>query len=136
MREVSTSMARTGAAPIGRPLPSPAVDEEVADDPSPSVPHGIHRRRRDRRPRGRARGALAGAEGGAPAGRAPAPAQGPRLPPLQWAHFVAAADALFDAQAKEFGKQAGVEIAIERINQNDIQARVTAAVQSGAGPDI
>ena len=43
---------------------------------------------------------------------------------------------LFETQAKEFGKQAGVEIAIERINQNDIQARVTAAIQSGAGPDI
>ena len=55
---------------------------------------------------------------------------------MQWSHFVPAADVLFEAQAKEFGKQAGAEIAIERINQNDIQARVTAAVQSGAGPDI
>ena len=55
---------------------------------------------------------------------------------LQWSHFVPAADTLFDAQAKEFGKQAGVEIRIERINQNDIQARMTAAIQSGAGPDI
>lgn len=70
------------------------------------------------------------------AGRAPAPAQGPSLHVLQWSHFIPAADTLFDAQAREFAKQAGVEVKIERINQNDIQARVTAAVQSGAGPDI
>jgi Bacterial extracellular solute-binding protein len=69
-------------------------------------------------------------------GRAPACAQGTRIHLLQWSHFVPAADTLFEAQAKEFGKQAGVEIAIERINQNDIQARTTAAVQSGSGPDI
>jgi multiple sugar transport system substrate-binding protein len=67
---------------------------------------------------------------------APAFAQGTRLHLLQWSHFVPAADQVFEQQAREFGKQAGAEIAIERINQNDIQARVTAAVQSGAGADI
>ena len=70
------------------------------------------------------------------AGSAPAFAQGTRLHLLQWSHFVPAADQLFDQQAKEFGKQAGVEVQLERINQNDIQARITAAVQSGSGPDI
>ncbi|HEV8473176.1 MAG TPA: ABC transporter substrate-binding protein, partial [Methylomirabilota bacterium] len=70
------------------------------------------------------------------ADRAPAFAQGTRLHLLQWSHFIPAADQVFEQQAKEFGKQAGAEIAIERINQNDIQARVTAAVQSGAGADI
>jgi len=68
--------------------------------------------------------------------QAPAFAQGARLNFLQWLHFVPAADTLFEAQAKEFGKQAGVEISIDRVNQNDIQTRVTAAVESGAGPDI
>ncbi len=82
---------------------------------------------------GVASGAL---EGMLAAGRAPAHAQGTRLHFLQWSHFIPAADTLFEVQAKEFGKQAGVEIAIERINQNDIQARTTAAVQSGSGPDI
>src|SRR5262245_57315345 len=77
-----------------------------------------------------------GLEGIMASRRAPAFAQGTRLQFLQWLHFVPAADTLFDAQAKEFGKQAGVEISIDRINQNDIQARVTAAVQSGAGPDV
>jgi multiple sugar transport system substrate-binding protein len=68
--------------------------------------------------------------------RAPAFAQGTTLRLLQWSHFVPAADKVFEAQAAEFGKQAGVTVQIERINQNDIQTRVTAAVQSGAGPDI
>jgi multiple sugar transport system substrate-binding protein len=70
------------------------------------------------------------------AGRAPAFAQGTRLHYLQWSHFIPAADVVFEEQAKEFGKQAGVDIAIERINQNDLQARITAAIQSGAGADI
>src|SRR2546429_6881409 len=70
------------------------------------------------------------------AGAAPAWAQGTRLHFLQWSHFIPAADQVFEAQAKEFGRQAGVEIAIERINQNDIQARLTAAIQSASGPDI
>ena len=70
------------------------------------------------------------------AGAAPALAQGTRLHLLQWSHFVPAADQVFEEQAKDFGKQAGVDIAIERINQNDIQARLTAAIQSGSGPDV
>ena len=78
----------------------------------------------------------AGLAGILTAGRAPAFAQGTSLHVLQWSHFVPAADTLFDAQAQEFGKQAGATIRIERINQNDIQARVTASVQSGAGADI
>jgi multiple sugar transport system substrate-binding protein len=80
--------------------------------------------------------AVAGIEGIVAARRAPAHAQGTRLHLLQWSHFVPAADTLFDAQAKEFGKQAGVEVLVERINQNDLQTRATAAIQSGAGPDI
>src|SRR5262245_11603138 len=83
-------------------------------------------------------GAAAGAglEGIVAARRAPAHAQGTRLHLLQWSHFIPAADTLFEAQAREFGKQAGVEVQIERINQNDLQTRATAAIQSGAGPDI
>src|SRR5262245_759193 len=79
---------------------------------------------------------VAGIEGIVASRRAPAFAQGTRLHLLQWSHFVPAADTLFETQAKEFGKQAGIEVAIERINQNDLQTRATAAIQSGAGPDI
>ncbi len=80
--------------------------------------------------------ATTGIEGIVAARRAPAYAQGTRLHLLQWSHFIPAADTLFEAQAREFGKQAGVEVKIERINQNDLQARATASIQSGAGPDI
>ena len=68
--------------------------------------------------------------------QAPAAPRGTRLHLLQWSHFVPAADALFDQQAAEFGKQTGAQVQVERINQNDIQARVTAAVQAQTGPDI
>jgi multiple sugar transport system substrate-binding protein len=68
--------------------------------------------------------------------QAPAYPRGTRLHLLQWSHFIQAADVLFDKQTQEFARQAGVEIQIERINQNDIQSRVTAAVQSGSGADI
>jgi multiple sugar transport system substrate-binding protein len=80
--------------------------------------------------------AASGVEGIVAARRAPAYAQGTRLHLLQWSHFIPAADTLFEAQAREFGKQAGIEVKIERINQNDLQARATASIQSGAGPDI
>jgi multiple sugar transport system substrate-binding protein len=66
----------------------------------------------------------------------PAAPRGARLHLLQWSHYVQAADLLFDQQAAEFGKQTGVQIQVERINQNDIQARVTAAIQAQTGPDI
>ena len=80
--------------------------------------------------------AASGVEGILAARRAPAYAQGTRLHLLQWSHFIPAADTLFEAQAAEFGKHTGVEVKIERINQNDLQARATASIQSGAGPDI
>ena len=33
-------------------------------------------------------------------------------------------------------KDLGIKLTVETINANDIQARITAAIQSGAGPDI
>jgi multiple sugar transport system substrate-binding protein len=68
--------------------------------------------------------------------QAPAYPKGTRLHLLQWSHYVQAADALFDKQAAEFAKQAGIDLQIERIDQNSIQPRVTAAVQSGSGADV
>ena len=58
--------------------------------------------------------ATTGIEGMVAARRAPAYAQGARLQLLQWSHYVPAADTLFESQAREFGKQAGAEIRIER----------------------
>jgi multiple sugar transport system substrate-binding protein len=68
--------------------------------------------------------------------QAPAAPRGTRLHLLQWSHYVQAADALFDQQVAEFTKQTGVQVQVERINQNDIQARATAAIQAQAGADI
>jgi multiple sugar transport system substrate-binding protein len=39
-------------------------------------------------------------------------------------------------QAPEASKALGAEVVFEFINANDLQARITAAMQSGAGPDI
>jgi len=38
--------------------------------------------------------------------------------------------------AAECEKTLGVKLTLEMINANDIQARITSAVQSGSGPDI
>jgi multiple sugar transport system substrate-binding protein len=80
--------------------------------------------------------ALGGLPGILAHAQAPAYPKGTRLHLLQWSHYVQAADALFDKQAAEFAKQAGIDLQIEHIDQNAIQPRVTAAVQSGAGADI
>src|SRR6478735_471236 len=71
------------------------------------------------------------------AGRAPAYAQGSALHWLRWADFVPASDQLLRNQiAAECQKALGIKLTLEMINANDIQARVTSAVQSGSGPDI
>src|SRR3989475_7871745 len=36
----------------------------------------------------------------------------------------------------EASKALGAEVTLERINANDLQARITAAISSGSGPDI
>ena len=70
------------------------------------------------------------------AGRAPAFAQGTRLHILRWVDFVPAGDEVLTTQMAEAGKALGAQITLERINANDIQARITAAISSGSGPDI
>lgn len=69
--------------------------------------------------------------------RAPAYAQGTTLHWLRWNDFVPASDQLLRREiAQECQKALGLRLNIETINANDIQARVTSAVQSGSGPDI
>ncbi|MCI0526876.1 MAG: extracellular solute-binding protein, partial [Nitrospira sp.] len=67
---------------------------------------------------------------------APAVLKGSKIHLLQWSNFISKADEEFRRQAGEWGKQMGVEVTIETINANDLQARITSAVESGAGPDI
>src|SRR6059036_484271 len=68
--------------------------------------------------------------------RAPAHAQGTRLHILRWVDFIPEADVELKRQAPEASKALGAEVVFEFINFNDLQPRITAAVQSGAGADI
>src|SRR5437667_8659135 len=70
------------------------------------------------------------------AGRAPAFAQGTKLHIVRWVDFIPEADVELKRQAPEASKALGAEVVFEFINFNDLQPRITAAIQSGAGADI
>ncbi|MEE8555805.1 MAG: extracellular solute-binding protein [bacterium] len=55
---------------------------------------------------------------------------------LQWSHLIKEADAELRRQAREFESQTGVTVVVETIGANDLNARFTAAIESGNGPDI
>ena len=55
---------------------------------------------------------------------------------LLWSHFVPAADKWFDPFVKEWGKQVGVNVTIDHINQAEIPARTAAEIQAGQGHDL
>jgi multiple sugar transport system substrate-binding protein len=80
--------------------------------------------------------ALGGIPGIVQAGQAPAYPRGTKLHLLTRINFIPAGDKVFIAQAAEFGKQMGVEVQVETIGENDVQARAAAAVVANAGPDI
>src|SRR5215468_8109372 len=80
---------------------------------------------------------VGGMSGMLAAGRAPAYAQATTVHWLRWTDFVPASDQLLRNEiAKEGEKALGIKLNIETINANDIQARVTSAIQSGSGPDV
>src|SRR5206468_9749278 len=68
--------------------------------------------------------------------RAAAFAQGTRPNLPRWVDFGPACDVELRRQASEASKALGAEVVFEFINANDLQPRITAAIQSGAGPDI
>jgi multiple sugar transport system substrate-binding protein len=78
----------------------------------------------------------AGIEGILAARQAPAWAQGTKLHIVRWNDFIPEADVELKRQAPEASKALGAEVQFEFINANDLQPRITAAVQSGAGADI
>src|SRR3981081_757411 len=70
-------------------------------------------------------------------GRAPAYGQTQTMHWLLWAGFVPASDQLLKGEiVKACEKDLGMKLTVETINANDIQARITAAIQSGSGPDL
>src|SRR3954467_7411165 len=86
-------------------------------------------------------GALAAKTGGMAAilatGRAPAYAQGTTVNWIRWNDFVPASDQLLRKELIPEGEKAlGIKINLETVNGNDLQPRITAAIQSGAGPDV
>jgi multiple sugar transport system substrate-binding protein len=80
--------------------------------------------------------AATGLEGILAARRAPAWAQSTKLHIVRWVDFIPEADVELKRQAPEAGKALGAEVTFEFINANDLQARITAAIQSGSGADI
>ena len=82
--------------------------------------------------------ALAGGLAGILAtGRAPAFAQGTTVHWIRWNDFVPASDQLLRRELlPEAEKALGVKMNFETVNANDLQPRITAAIQSGAGPDL
>jgi multiple sugar transport system substrate-binding protein len=68
--------------------------------------------------------------------RAPVNAQVRRLHLLQFVDFVPEGDAELKRQVAEASKALGAEITFETINANDLQSRITAAIESQSGPDI
>jgi multiple sugar transport system substrate-binding protein len=78
----------------------------------------------------------AGLEGILAARRAPAFAQTTKIHLLQWVDFIPEGDVEVRRQVAEYTKQTKVEVTFETINANDLQARITSAIQSGTGADI
>ena len=71
------------------------------------------------------------------AGRAPAYAQTTTVHWLRWNDFVPACDQLLRQKLlPEAEKSLGIKVNYETVNGNDLQPRITAGIQSGAGPDI
>jgi multiple sugar transport system substrate-binding protein len=80
--------------------------------------------------------ATTGIEGILAARRAPAFAQGTKLHWVRWVDFIPESDVELKRQMPEASKALGAEVVLETINANDLQPRITAAIQSGAGADI
>src|SRR3984893_13163924 len=85
---------------------------------------------------GVAAAAMGGIEGILAARRAPAFAQGTKLHWVRWVDFIPESDVELKRQMPEASKALGAEVTFETINANDLQPRITAAIQSGAGADI
>src|SRR5215510_1912060 len=67
----------------------------------------------------------------------PAYAQTASVHWLRWNDFVPASDQLLRKEILPEGEKAlGIKINLETVNGNDLQPRITAAIQSGAGPDL
>jgi len=78
----------------------------------------------------------AGLAGILASGRPPAYAQGQKLHWVRWNDFIPESDVELKRQMGDASKALGAEVTLETINANDLQPRITAAIQSGSGADI
>jgi multiple sugar transport system substrate-binding protein len=70
-------------------------------------------------------------------GAGPALAQEKNVHWLRWTDFVPASDALLKGKVvQEAKKQLGITLKMETVNANDLQSRITSAIQSGTGADV
>src|SRR2546429_6658018 len=67
---------------------------------------------------------------------APAYARGTKLHWVRWVDFIPESDVELKRQMGEASKALGAEVVLETINANDLQPRITAAIQSNSGADI
>ncbi|HEX3885736.1 MAG TPA: extracellular solute-binding protein [Stellaceae bacterium] len=86
-------------------------------------------------------GAVAASGGGLAgifaSGRAPAYAEGTALHWLKFVDFVPQSDVLLKGQIKdECQKALGINLTVETINGDGVQARISSAIQAKSGPDI
>jgi len=80
---------------------------------------------------------LGGMAGILATGRMPAYAQQKTVHWLKWVDFVPATDQMFNKELMPAAeKDLGIKMKLETVNGNDLQPRITAAIQSGAGPDL
>src|SRR6185295_5544697 len=133
----SESGPRTTLPASPRPRPRPSRGGTPMSQPHPRNP-SIHRIDRRAFLKGATGGAVAvaGLEGILAARRAPAFAQTVELKVLQWVDFIPEGDVELRRLYAEYSEQMKVKVTLETINANDLQARITAAIQSGAGPDV
>ena len=55
---------------------------------------------------------------------------------LQWSHFVPRHDQWFDPFAQDWGRQVGVNVTVDHIDQAEIPARAAAEIAAGEGHDL
>ncbi len=68
---------------------------------------------------------------------APAALKGTKIAMLHWSSFVPEEDTWWkETLVNDWAKPAGVDLSVELVGQNDIQPKVVAAIQAGAGPDV
>src|SRR4029450_2139485 len=85
---------------------------------------------------GVAAGVMGGIEGILAARRAPAFAQGTKIHWVRWVDFIPESDVELKRHMPAAPQPPGAERPLEPTTANDPQARITAAIQSGAGADI